>query len=1162
MNKSVLKTFAIKAREELLEKVALQARKIGISEDRIQDATLESSDAIYVDGRLLYDDERKQRDNLIARVKEIGFNRVMEETAYTWFNRFVALRFMEVNNYLPTKVRVLSSEDGESNVPDMIKEVLSLDLDIDKEYVYELKMNNDTEELFKYLITLHCNDLNRYMPFMFETIEDYMLILFPEGLLGTDSFVREMIDTDQILEEDWKEVEIIGWMYQYYIAVENERVIRAKKRYKKEEIPYATQLFTPKWIVRYMVQNSLGRYWIEAHPEQYDLIKNWEYYLEPREKNFEKKLEPYMNRQLNVEDIKCFDPAMGSGHILVYMFDVLFEIYSECGYIKRDIPRLIIENNLYGLDIDNRAYQLACFSVVMKALEYNKRFLRHIERDGLTLNLSAIQETSHLNTNDITFLAGESLGETYDLMSEFVNQFKDAKAIGSLIKIESLDLDFLQRRLSIIEKESDDLFAVEQKDRILPLFKQLIKQAKIMNEKYDVFVTNPPYAGRRYVTKEVTAYLDEYYPEVKSDLFSSFIEYSFSVTKENGQMGFMTPYVWMFISSYEKLRRKMIKDRNISSLVQLEYSGFDGATVPICTFTLRNYNSGTDGEYVRLADFRGAANQPIKTLEAVQDPSVPYRYSFNQENFSKIPGSPIAYWARNAFINNFEEKSIMDFYEVRSGIMTGNDSLHLRIWFEVNQKKINFRCKYPSDMADYVWFPINKGGEYKKYYGNNEYVINLEKNGEKIKENSKNFRLRDKKYYFKSGITWSRISSSKIAFRVNEAGTLFGDAGPIIFIKNINERIYILAFLVSKVTNELLKFINPTLNYQIRDIETLPLIFDKDKERDIVEMMEDNIKLSIFDWDSFETSWDFSKHPLLKFPASTIKSSFKQWSDFAENQFYRLKKNEEELNRIFIEIYGLQDELTPEVAEEDVTVRKADLERDIRSFISYAIGCSFGRYSLDEEGLVYAGGEFDGSRYKTFPADKDNILPILPGAYFEDDIVTRFIDFVRVTYGDETLEENLNFVADAIGRKKNETARESIRRYVLNNFYKDHVKTYKKRPIYWLFTSGKEKAFNCLIYMHRYDKTTLSRIRTDYLHDVQTRYETIRNDLLSLIASDATSSEIRHAKKELKSIEKKIAELKEYDEKLHHMADMQIEIDLDDGVKVNYEEFKGLVAKI
>lgn len=1171
MNKTALKKFATSARRELLEKVELQARKLGITSEAIQKANVESSDALYIDGRQLSNIERRQRNKLISRVKEIGFERVMEETAYTWFNRFIALRYMEVNEYLPTKVRVLSSSTGSAE-PDMMKQALSLNLNLDKEYVYELKMQNKTDELFKYLIKIHCNDLNRYMPFMFETIEDYTELLFPEGLLGTDSFVRAMTNTEVISEDSWNKVEIIGWLYQYYISEENERVIKAKKRYKAEEIPFATQLFTPEWIVRYMVQNTLGRYWIEFHKEHRDLIENWEFYLEnPNpEEDLEEKLSPYINKDLNIEDVKCFDPAMGSGHILVYMFDVLYQIYSKCGYMERDIPRLIIENNLYGLDIDDRAYQLASFSVVMKAMQYNKRFLRSIEREGLLINLAAIQETNTFTNEEIAFLAGESSGERFEKMQGFINQFKNGKSIGSLIKLEFSDIDFLKERLDTIENRSTNLFEIDLKDRTYDLFRSLIKQSSLMNLKYDIFITNPPYAGNKYLTPEISVYLTKNYPDVKSDLFSSFIEYSFKATKENGQMAFMTPFVWMFISSYEKLRRKIISEKSISSLIQLEYSGFDGATVPICTFSLRNYRNEINGEYIRLSDFPGVENQSIKTKEAIKSSNISYRYSFNQLNFNKIPGSPLAYWMSDNILQCFKNGiTLGEIAYPRQGMATTNNNKFLRQWFEVSNKKIGFDLTNEEEtLSIFKWFPYNKGGEFRKWYGNNDFVVNFQNKGEEVCEYIDSHSAVDHKgrvinrdKYFQECITWSKISSGNIAFRYKPSGFIFDVAGTSIF-GDKEKLIWLIAALNSEVVLKILKGLSPTLNFEVGHISSIPIIFDIDFENKIQKLVNENISISKSDWDQFEISWDFKKHPFLNFDSSNIELIFGDWLKVTNEKFENLKVNEIEINKIFIEIYGLQEEINSEVTDNYITIRKANLERDIKSFISYAVGCLFGRYSLDEEGLVYAGGEFDASRYKTFSADADNILPILSGAYFEDDILTRFIEFVRVIFSEDTLEKNLDFIADALGRKKNETARETLRRYFLNDFYKNHVQVYKKRPIYWLFTSGKEKAFNCLIYMHRYDKTTLSRIRTDYLHEVQTRLDAEKLDLLSIINGDSTTKEISSAKKELKSLDKKIDELKAYDELLHHMADMQIEIDLDDGVKVNYEKFKGLVAKI
>lgn len=1171
MNKTELKNFATSSRRELLERVELKARKLGITAESIQTANVESSDAVFIDGKQLLDTERIQRNKLIVRINEIGFNRVMEETAYTWFNRFIALRYMEVNDYLPTKVRVLSSINSDSTEPDMMKEALSLNLELDKELIYDLKMNNKTDELFKYLIKMHCNDLNKYMPFMFETIADYTEILFPDGLLGTDSFIRKMTDTGGIPEDNWKKVEIIGWLYQYYISEENERVIQAKKRYKAEELPFATQLFTPEWIVRYMVQNTLGRYWIDSHPEHQDLIHNWEFYLENQnpEADFEEKLAPYINKELNVEDIKCFDPAMGSGHILVYMFDVLHEIYSKCGYMEREIPRLIIEKNLYGLDIDDRAYQLASFSVVMKALQYNKRFLRSVEREGLTMNLASIQETNMLLEEDVVFLAGESHGEQFIKMKVFIDQFKHAKTIGSLIKLESFDVEFLKQRQLVIENHSANLFELDMKDRTLVLLRKLIKQASLIDLKYDVFVTNPPYAGSKYLTSETSNYLNKNYPTVKSDLFSSFIEFSISITKDNGQIGFMTPFVWMFISTYEKLRQNIIRNCTISSLIQLEYSGFDGATVPICTFTLRNNNSGLKGEYIRLSEFRGAESQPTKTLEAVKDPSLPYRYSFNQVKFNKIPESPIVYWMSDKAINNFDGETISNILITREGMTTANNDLFLREWYEVDYQRIgrDIRNIEQSLTSKTKWFPYQKGGPYRKWYGNLNQVVNWENDGYDIKRNIDNEtgRIRSHNYNgnysFREGVTFPTISSGTFGARYSPNGYLFDAKGAMGFFQSKTDLLFSLALMNSSIAHYYLTALAPTLDFKLNKIMAIPMKMSEHIE-EIAIISEECIAISKNEWERYEESMDFKKHPFLKYSHKEIKSNYREWNQYAESEFLKLKLNEEKLNRTFIEIYGLQDELTPELEVKDITMRMADLERDIKSFISYAVGCSFGRYSLDEEGLIYAGGNFDPSRYKTFPVDKDNISPILSGAYFEDDIVTRFVDFIRITYSDETLEENLDFVAGAIGRKKNETARETLRRYFLNDFYKDHIQVYKKRPIYWLFTSGKEKAFNCLIYMHRYDKSTLSRIRTDYLHEVQIRMDAEKKDLLNIIEGDSTTKEISDAKKELKSLDKKIDELKSYEELLHHMADMQIEIDLDDGVVANYEKFKGLVAKI
>lgn len=1172
VNKSALKKFATEARKELLERVELQARKIGITADSIENVTVESSKAIYIGEKQLKDFEVIQRNKLIKRIEEIGFDRVMEETAYTWFNRFIALRFMEVNDYLPTKVRVLSSYNSDSAEPDMMKEALSLDLELDKELVYELKMANKTDELFKYLIKVHCNDLNRYMPFMFETIEDYKEILFPEGLLAKDSFVRKLTDTEFIPEDNWEQIEVIGWLYQYYIADEKDRVFKAKSKYKAEEIPYATQLFTPDWIVQYMVQNSLGRYWTEAHPEHEDLIENWEFFLKHQQDDFQEKIAPYVNKELNVEDIKCFDPAMGSGHILVYMFDVLYEIYSKCGYMEREIPRLIIEKNLYGLDIDDRAYQLASFSIVMKALQYNRRFLRSIEREGLTMNLASIQETNGWTDEVIAYIANEESGETFEAVNDFCEQYKNAKTFGSLIKVTEANTTFLESRLKDIkENPVTDIFHEDTRELSLKILPLLIKQTKIMAQQYDIVVMNPPYMGAGSMSKELSDFLKKNYPDSKSDLFASFMEVDHYL-KTNGFYAAINQHSWMFLTSFEKLRQKVINNKFIDSMLHLGPKAFEeigGEVVQSTAFVLLNSKiKGLKGIYVRLTDDKTAIDKKTKTIDAVQNPSTSHRYSFNQDNFSKIPGSPIVFWVSNKFAQAFiDGNALEDVATVVKGLDTCDNNRFMRYWFEVEFNKVGLNIIDNSQTFNQKWFPYSKGGEYRKWYGNNEYVVLWEKDGQELRnfkdERGKiKSRPQNTKYYFKKGITWSSISSSKISMReLNQS--IFGGGGSALFTSEDKHDV-ILGLVNSKVVLEILQMLNPTLNFLVGDVKKIPIIDMKSSERDALScLVEQNKDISKKEWDSYESSWDFKKHPYFLFTKKHLIEQVKdEWKSISENSYTKLKENEEKINEIFIDAYGLNGEVAPEVDDEDVTISIANVDKDIKSFISYAIGCSFGRYSLDEEGLIYAGGEFDSSRYKTFPADEDNILPILSGAYFEDDIVTKFVDFVRVTFSEETLEENLDFIADAIGRKKSETARETIRRYFLTDFYKDHVQTYKKRPIYWLFTSGKEKAFNCLIYMHRYDETTLSRIRTDYLHEVQIRMDAEKKDLLSIIEGDYTKKEISDAKKALKSLDKKIDELKAYDELLHHMADQKITIDLDDGVKHNYELFKGLVAKI
>lgn len=1162
MNKTAIRNFAVSARTKLMDTVKQKAYELGITENEIKEPET-YEDGFRINNKFFKSYELEQRRKLIDKIEEKDYKQVIEEVSYTWFNRFIAIRFMEVNEYLPTGVRVLSSAQEGKNEPDVIGEVTNIadELDLNLDIVYRLQDENKIEDLYKYILIKQCNKLGEIMPMMFETIQDYTELLLPDDLLGKGSVIRDLVS--KIEEADWKEqVEIIGWLYQFYIFDEKDRVIKAKKKYKTEEIPFATQLFTPKWIVQYMVQNSLGRYWVESHPEDRKLINGWDFYLENSnsEFDFEERIAPYINKEMKVEEIKCFDPAMGSGHILVYMFDVLYEIYTRCGYSDREIPHLIIENNLYGLDIDERAYQLACFSLIMKGQQYNKRFLRNIQRKGLIINLSHIEESNQLNEEDIAFIVGENEGAIYNKTKAFIESFYNASIYGSLIKVEEFDKEFLEERLDVIKNEfSADLFTGVSREKAIHFLPKLIKQAIILNDCYDILVTNPPYMGSNYMNDELGKFIKENYPTNKSDLFSCFMEYAMNVVKKDGQLGFLTPFVWMFISSYEKLREYIVSNKNISSLIQLEYNAFPEACIPVCSFTMRNNNLDLSGEYIKLSEFKGAENQSIKVLDAIEDPEVHYRYNVYMNSFNDIPTKPIAFWAseniRRAFKNS---KKLGDVAVARQGIATADNNRFLRLWHEVDTDKIGFNITTSNARESKAkWFPYSKGGKFRKWYGNQEFLINWESDGREIKA-FKNAVVRNPSYFFREGITWSDLTSGGFSGRYVPQGFIFDSTGPTMFLNDDTDLLPLIGYVNSKVFQKYLDLIMTGLHYNNGLFSVLPFV--KEVDTTTVQLIQENIDISKRDWDCFENSWNFMQHPfiLYKNDSNLLGETLKTWSIFTCEQFQQLKKNEENLNRIFIDIYGLQAELSAAVAEKDIKIRKADKERDIKSFISYAVGCMFGRYSIDQEGLVFAGGNFDETKYKTFKVDADNIIPITDDEYFEDDIVSRFIEFVRLTFSAETLEENLDFIAEALNKKANETSRQCIRRYFLKDFFKDHVKTYQKRPIYWLFDSGKNDGFKTLVYMHRYDVGTVAKVRTDYLHTLQRKYEAeiARRDVL--LESDVSTKDKTRAKKEKEKLQKQLLECQQYDQVIAHIANQKITIDLDDGVKVNYAKFQNV----
>ena len=793
---------------------------------------------------------------------------------------------------------------------------------------------------------------------------------------------------------------------------------------------------------------------------------------------------------------------------------------------------MILEKNLYGLDIDKRAYQLAYFSLMMKGRSYNRRLLN----EGIR------PQVYH--------------PEGYPEGEEF----------GSLIKVDTLPA-------KPTEPEEIELFTEDYETALNTWnFKRLLHQ------KYDVEVTNPPYMGGKGQSNKITEFLKNAYPDTKADTFSAFIERCGYMGKPTGFVGMFTPYVWMFIQSYEKLRYMLYATKDIISLIQFEYSAFEEATVPVCTFVIKNSKTGITGEYLRLVDFRGGMEvQRLKTLEAIANPKCGYRYTANVEDFAKIPGSPVAYWASEAMLRAFENgKPLGDISKPRVGQNTGDNSRFLRLWFEVNVENISFGLKQEELTSKYYkWLPYNKGGSYRKWYGNQEFIVNWENNGEEIKDfavirnNGKHWSryIQNIGNMCKQGVTWTFISSSKFSTRYLPEGFICDVAGSAIFSSQPHIDL-IQGFLNTETCFRFLMLMNPTLNFQAGNVAGLPIM--KEESHDVTVYVTRNISISRTDFDSFETSWDFLKHPLIN-DRDKIEEAYINWQQFTETQFTQLKANEEELNRIFIEIYGLQDELTLEVDDKDVTVARVyDTREDIpesmkgnnyvltksdviKSLVSYAVGCMFGRYSLDAEGLAYAGGEWDISKYATYIPDKDNIIPITDEEYFEDDVVGLFCAFLKKAYGEETLEENLDFIAEALGNR-GDTSREVIRNYFLKGFFKDHVKTYQKRPIYWLFDGGKADAFKALVYMHRYDADTIGRLRIDYLHRMQRIYENEIDRMQEIIDNSTDGREVTAATKRKEKLIKQLKETKEYDEKIAHLALARIEIDLDDGVKVNYEK--------
>lgn len=1177
MNKTAIRKFAEWAREKLIEDIKYKAGTVGITENGIAEKLPQSTSDTYFydvgtkDYTKISGVEIKQRDALVKAIQtrersyknyQEALENVIDEVAYTWFNRLIAIRFMEVNDYLPSGVRVLSSENKAKKEPDLVTTPFDTDLEFtsyEQDRIIQLKDDNKLDELFRMLFIKQCNKLHDILPELFEKTDDYSELLLTISFTDPEGIIHHLINdiedvdfriNDEMYTDDGKikadgQVEIIGWLYQYYISKKHDEIVNIYKgTVKKADIPAATQLFTTDWVVRYMVDNSLGRYWIERNPQS-KLAEKLEFFVTPKNGEIQ-----CVDEKINPTDLTFFDPCMGSGHILVYAFDVLMEIYREVGYSDRDAALSIVENNLFGMDIDKRAYQLAYFAVMMKARSYNRRALTK----GISNNLAVVEESNSIDKFACNGLTTDN--EQNKIGEYLVEAYKDAQEIGTLQTIEKKDYKEFVEYLNNVESSAGqiDLFSTAWLNDTLPQMVQLAKQAEIMSNKYAVVCTNPPYMNK--LEGQLKKFVVDNYKAYSGDLFSVFIYRNFDYCKVDGYSGFMTPFVWMFIKTYEALRTYIIDTKAITTLVQMEYSAFEEATVPICSFVLKNGKAIEKALCFRLSDFKGGMEiQKQKVLEALSNNNCGYFYEAEQSDFLKIPGSPIAYWISEKLLSIFEMTKSLSFYgEPKVGLQTGDTNYFLRYWYEVSNNKI-YLAKAKKELCK--WVPICKGGEYRRWYGNNEYVVNWENDGFEIKNfKDKNGKLKSRPqnvdFYFRKGITWNLISSANFAIRCYPAGMIF-DVSSNAFFCSDDLYLYIAAVLNSKIMYILSKILNPTINFSAGVIANLPILIDKKSISKINIIVDDNIANEKKDWDFFENSWDFKKHPLLCYETDKISVAFEMWSKECDERFNQLKANEEELNRIFIDIYELQDELTPEVEDKDVTVRKADLQRDIKNLISYAVGCMFGRYSLDEDGLVYAGGEWDNSKYDTFVPDEDNCIPITDEEYFEDDMVGLFCAWLKKVYGEDTLEENLDFIANALGNK-GKTSREVIRNYFLTDFIKDHIKTYQKRPIYWLFDSGKQNGFKALVYMHRWNADTIGNVRVEYLHRIQRVYEKEIIRMQEIIDNSHDNKEISNATKRKEKLQKQIKETKDYDAKIAHLALSRIDIDLDDGVKVNYEK--------
>jgi type II restriction/modification system DNA methylase subunit YeeA len=1165
MNKTQLKNFAVSARRDLLEKVALRAKIFGIDEKN--DLKMEEKfGQVFVNGTGYPWQMKTAFNSLASQLKTKGYEQLIEEAAYTWFNRIIAIRYMEVHDFLPSRVNILSSKTGKSE-PDILTLFETVDLDVDIPDIKDKLNQGGTEEAYRKLFIAQCNALNKILPFLFEKINDYTELLLPDFLLDSESVISNLTK-NEALTESFLEVEVIGWLYQFYNSEPKDKVfanLKKNKKIEKYDIPAATQLFTPKWIVQYMVENSLGQLWMESYPES-SLKKNMEFFIEPaaQEEVVKKHLKEMGYKNISIEEITIIDPCVGSGHILVYSFDILFQMYEEAGYPVSDIPKLILEKNLYGLDIDTRATQLATFSLIMKARSRSRSILRK----KIKFNIYSIEESNHLDKEGIIELLSKDDEEKEELQ-HMLETFYNGKLYGTMLQMESYDYKKYIERIDNLEDTQLTVETFEVFNHLEDL-RHLLTQSQLLVSSFDISITNPPYMGTKGMSKDLSEFLKVNFPDSKSDLFAVFKERLQIFTKPNGFYATINQHSWMFLSSYENLRKKFIRNSFIYSMLHLGIGTFpelNTKTVQSTAYVARNTtNTSYIATYFRLTE---NFNVKDKIDEFFKKKNL-YLSSLNK--FANVPGNPIVYWASDEMIKAFQENPTLDkIAEPRQGLATSDNDRFLRIWYEVNYQNIGFSVKSPQEAIDSTkkWFPYNKGGDFRKWYGNQTYIINWENNGEEIKNyaaklyKSYTRTIKNINYYFKEGITWSLISLN-FGGRYTPSGFIFDIGGPTLY-PDKKDMLTILSFLCSKVAFTFLSILNPTLNFQVGNIKSLPIVKVGANKRRIEELAINCINIEVEDWDASEVSWNFKTHPFIysKNKTDSLSSTFEKWLSYTTKQFDQIKRNEEELNQIFINLYHLHSDLLPEVPDNEITTLKADRINDTKSFLSYFIGCVLGRYSLDFDGIAFAGGNWDWTKYKSFYPSKHGLIQFTDEQFFEDDIIVRLREFLSSVFGYDSVEKNLEWLAGSLELKQNESPEERLRRYFLDEFFKDHCQVYQKRPIYWLVDSGKQKGLRTLIYMHRYQPDTMATIRFEHLQEIQAKYHyEISAVDARIVNPNLSATEKRELEKRKTDFQKRLDELLEFDKKLAEYANAQISIDLDDGVNVNYQKFEKVLAKI